>query len=154
MEFETSDIDVDKFEGIVDVMEERKDFNVDMNSIKVPVCNTPGCFAGELYLAMNNLGVPSTKYQIYNYDLQANRFVNYITNGKYSDSDDMLSWAYHNPNIWRNNCGLYMFKSIEAFGKYSDSSNKITINEIINHLRNVIEAIKQHMYNGEVKNEN
>lgn len=141
MGLETKDINKVKLLEIIEAMNIRGNekvlmlhpgnpYNIDPNN------NDPGCFACELCLAMNDLNVPNL-LDHYEYGNEGDRFVSYITDGKYHNRRDFTVWANINPKIWGNNSGSLMFNSAQAFGK--DKCNAYTtVNDIMDHLQTVL----------------
>lgn len=93
---------------------------VDMQSIKAPVCGTPGCHAGLAMLAMDRLGVPKpiNGADYYRFPDQEDRLSEYLVPGMPAVrgySSGIQRWADEHPEVWGNKCGNMMFAVGVAF---------------------------------------
>lgn len=161
---QTKDIDTQRFTKVVDAMEKRKDMAVYMDAIAQPTAKRCGCFAGELSMALNEIGVAQAyRNNEYNYRFEADRFTAYITNSprqkfkKQAGIDyhynkvqylftgySFEEWVKNNPEIWGSTDSL-VFSSPAAFNRigYWSVPNRV----IIAHLRGVINRVNEYTAN-------
>lgn len=90
---------------------------VDMVSVDEPACGTPGCHAGEIWLAYPDKR-PDGRYS---FAVVAEWLSEYLMGEKHIGEADMnniaiVKWAKENPDIWGSPWGKGMFSNSIAFG--------------------------------------
>lgn len=131
---------IDEF--VAAIREINGDRMVDMDSVYKPSCNTPGCHAGEAFLALNHIGFPESPYAlrgVYRYSFEAMRLSSFLFENAES-YQPIEFWAENYPELWGNDKGLHMFSQGEAF-EQDDQVFPYTV--IADHWEGVAKRIRE-----------
>ncbi|CAC9648362.1 hypothetical protein [uncultured Gammaproteobacteria bacterium] len=146
-----NDIDKNKLKQFVNALDalsdDIKDWDVDMGSEERPTCNTPGCHAGLIYMAAEDLPELQDIYErivlskwkscSYRYEVWSNALTVFLG---FIDGRGLESWANDNPKLWGNRFGGRMFVFDLAFT--DDTDKQLTHRYIINHWKQVLVNIE------------
>ena len=126
-----------------------KDMGVAMMSTDKPLCGTPGCHAGLIYIVSEELPELqeiyeriffshwNLKYSHYEYTIWADALAEFLG---FSEEKDLECWAKDNPKIWGNKYGYDMFSGRLAFT--NDEDKILKHRDIINHWKQVLKNIE------------
>jgi hypothetical protein len=126
-----------------------KDMGVAMMSASKPLCGTPGCHAGLIYIVAEELPELqeiyeriffshwNLKYSHYEYTIWADALAEFLG---FSEEKDLECWAKDNPKIWGNKYGYDMFSGRLAFT--NDEDKILKHRDIINHWKQVLKNIE------------
>ncbi|CAC9656723.1 hypothetical protein [uncultured Gammaproteobacteria bacterium] len=148
----------DKLKQFVDALDalsdDIKDWDVDMDSEERPTCGTPGCHAGLIYMAAEDLPELQDIYErivlskwnscSYRYEVWSNALTVFLG---FKNKGGLRLWANDNPKLWGNRFGEGMFVFRLAFT--DDTDKQLTHRDIINHWKQVLKKVEEE----EVKND-
>jgi hypothetical protein len=121
-------------EALANLSDDVKDMDIDMFSIKKPLCGTPACFAGLISIVAKDLPELQVGYEYtsgteaYDYWYWTEALSIFL--GFYG-RDDIMEWADKNPKIWGCLRGAHMFSDEEAY--VTDRSELKTNGFTLNH---------------------